>query len=457
MAASSPASNQPDTMNLKATAAPALASNLSPSVFLPLRFVSMGVTSLIAGVVLLALRPDILATYHFNQYAISATHLIVLGFITSIVMGAMYQLVPVALETQLHSEPLARWQFVTHAVGVSGLVWTMWFWKLPWMIGFGGAVALDFALFVYNVTRTLQRVPRWNSIATGIASALAWLAWTGIAGVFVAASKLWTFTPFHPLAQAHAHAHAGVIGFFLMMLVSVSYKLVPMFTLSEIQSETRVRWSIRFLNLTLAALFLTMLLQSRWKLTAALLLGGALAVYGWEMMVILRARKRRVIDWGLRYYLTALALLVPLGILGVVLSWPGLPATLLTTQLENVYGFVAVIGVVTFTILGFLYKIVPFLVWYHAYSPSVGRHKVPSLGDLYSTPLQVAGYWLFSAGLVVTSTGAALSQARTVQLGCVILLASLGVFATNMAAILSHFFRPRLAPLNLPSIAVKRV
>ena len=35
----------------------------------------------------------------------------------------------------------------------------------------------------------------------------------------------------------HAHAHLGVVGVFILMIVTVSYKLVPMFTLGELQSE----------------------------------------------------------------------------------------------------------------------------------------------------------------------------------------------------------------------------
>ena len=76
----------------------------APSVTLPLRFMVTGMLALFTGVSLLLLRPEMLATYHYNQYVIATTHLFVLGWICTIVMGAMYQLVPVALETKLYSE-----------------------------------------------------------------------------------------------------------------------------------------------------------------------------------------------------------------------------------------------------------------------------------------------------------------------------------------------------------------
>ncbi len=84
-----------------------IATPNAPSIGVPLRFVLIGMTALIAGVLWLVMRPDILATYHYNQYVVAVMHLFTLSFICSIVMGAMYQLVPVALETRLYSEKLA--------------------------------------------------------------------------------------------------------------------------------------------------------------------------------------------------------------------------------------------------------------------------------------------------------------------------------------------------------------
>ena len=417
---------------------------------LPLRFVLTGISSLIAGIIFLIVRPDILATYHYNQYVIAVTHLFTLGWLASIVMGAMYQLVPVALETKLHNEKMARWQFVFHFIGGVGMVWMFWIWDMTQVGHFGSIMALSIGLFVYNIARTLKKIPRWNVIAAAIASALFWLSWTAAMGLYVAASKCWNFTPFDTVAQMHAHAHLGGVGFFLMMLMGVSYKLVPMFCLSDLQSPRRAAWSIGLLNFGLLGLFLAVLFSSRLKLAFAAMVILALAFYGWEIFAILRARKRRVLDWGLKYFLTAIGLLIPLSLLALVLCWPGLPATIFTTQLENVYGFLALIGVLTFAILGMLYKIVPFLVWYSSYSKEIGRNKVPALSELYSPRVQAIGYWISLAAIAGLSCATALSSERAVQWSGIALAASVLLFALNMGKILSHLVRPKIEPLFSP-------
>ncbi len=91
-------------------------------------------------------------------------------------MGAMYQLVPVALETKLYSERLARWQFVFHVVGFVGMVWMFRVWNMKQVGHFGSVLAVGVGLFVYNMARTLWRVPKWNVTATAVGAALAWIS-----------------------------------------------------------------------------------------------------------------------------------------------------------------------------------------------------------------------------------------------------------------------------------------
>jgi len=444
----------------------------APSIKLPLAFILTGLAALFIGVAWLIARPMILATYHYNQFVIAATHLFVLGWICSVVMGAMYQLVPVALETKLHSERLAKIHLAFHVVGFIGMVWMFHEWNMKQVGHFGCVLATGVGLFVYNIARTLRRVPRWNITATAVTAALFWLSLTVAAGLFIAIAKCsyesteglaaaagvrtlvsglrsaaGFMSRFDALSAMHAHAHLGGVGLFTMLIVGVSYKLIPMFTLSEIQSKRRAALSVALLNLGLAGSFVTILLRSPWKLAFALVAVAALAIYAVELAAILRARKRRALDWGIKSFLTAIALFFPLSVLAVVLSWPGLPLNPLTGQLENLYGFLGLIGVVTFAIIGMLYKIIPFLVWFGTYSKQIGRAQVPALADLYSEKLQIAGYVAFLSGLATTGVAIVLANQLFVRAGCIVLAASFLTLALNAAMMLKHFLRPQLKPL----------
>jgi len=232
-----------------------------------------------------------------------------------------------------------------------------------------------------------------------------------------------------------------------MLIVGISYKLVPMFTLSDIQSQRRAWASVTLLNVGLLGAFVAILLRHPIKFAFALVVVAGLACYGLEMIAILRARKRRPLDWGLKSFLTAISLLAPLSVLALVLAWPGLPLNTLTGRLENVYGFLGLAGVISFAIIGMFYKIIPFLVWYGSYSTQIGLRKVPSLADLYSPGLQAAGYWTYVAGLAATTIAIMLGNAAAVTCACAVLALSLATLALNVAKILGHLVRPRIEPL----------
>ncbi len=437
-------------------ATPSLAGRQAAAVRLPLCFVLTGVLSLLVSAGVLPAQPDLLAMYHYTPHLIAVTHLFVLGFICSIVMGAMYQLVPVTLETRIFSERLVKFQFAAHVIGFVGMVWAFWNSNLALVGVFGLVLTLGVGLFVFNLACTLAKVKRWNTIKFGVTSALFWLSATVAAGLFVTASKFRACSAFQPLAAMHAHAHLGVVGVFVMMLVTVSYKLVPMFTLSELQSERRAWCSEAAINIGLAGVFITVLFQEPFKPLFALVTISGFLLYGWELFAILRARNRRVLDWGMKYFLTAIGLLLPLSILALALTWSGLPANAVTMQLESVYGLLGMFGLVGLAILGMLYKIVPFLVWFHSYGRHIGRAKTPALADMYSVPLQIAGYWSFLAGLAALSVATAWSHTAGIRWGGGLLALSLVVFALNMGKIFAHFVRPKVEPFAKKSNPVAK-
>lgn len=444
----------------------------APAVGLPLRFLGTGLLALAVLPVLLCMRPEILSTYHYNQYVVAATHLTVLGWLGSVVFGALYQLVPVVLETRLYSERLARWHFLCHLIGFAGMVWMFWEWNLKQVGHFGSVLALGVALGIYNLLRTLGRAPRRSWITFAVASALFWLGATLTVGLGIAAAKctyesaarLSPASPLGALVHAleatatylkrfdqmglmHAHAHLGVVGAYVVLLLGVSCKLVPMFALSPAPHAGRVWASLLLLNLAGFGSFFTILHRSDAKLIFTLLGVAGLGLYGWELFRLLRQRRRPVLDVPLRYFLTGLVWLGATCGLAVFLSWPGLTLTPRVGQVENLYGVWALLGALSFCLLGMLYKILPFLVWYRRYGPWIGRQRVPALHELYGSGLLRAAYGLHGLALLVLSAATWWGHASSVRYGAVLLGAAVVSHLVNAGRILSHLWRSVPSPV----------
>src|SRR5262249_13064402 len=102
-------------------------------------------------------------------------------------------------------------------------------------------------------------------------------------------------------------------------------------------------------------------------------------------------------------------------------------------------------------LIGMLYKIIPFLVWFGTYSKKVGFAKVLTLADLYSERLQMAGYFAFLSGLAAMSFGIVAANGNAIRIGGVLLAGSLGTLLLNVARMIAHFVRSKIEPLAAPS------
>lgn len=411
---------------------------LKPASLLPLAFIGAGLAALLAACGIIITRPEVLTTYHYNQHVIATTHLVVLGWLLSVVMGAMYQLVPVALETRLHNERMARWQFWFHLAGFSGMVLFFWRWDMKQVGHFGSIFGTGVALFVYNIARTVRKAPKRTPVSLGVSSTLFWLSLTMIAGLYLAASKCWSFSPFDSIAAMHAHAHLGIVGIFLVLVVGVAYRLAPMFTISEIQNQKRASASIWLLNAGLATALLAILGVPWLKPIAGLALVAGIGLFAMELAAILRARRRAALDFSLKSFLGGIAFLAPTAVLGAVLSWPTLPLTGLTAQLENLYGFLAIFGFLTFVVVAMLHKIVPFLVWHRAYASQLGKRKVPSLEQMFSHTAQKISFWTAWTGILGAGAAIMLQNNLLLQICFSLALAGFGATTVNLLRVLQH-------------------
>ncbi|HEU5395048.1 MAG TPA: hypothetical protein VFV36_09600, partial [Candidatus Methylomirabilis sp.] len=184
-------------------------------------------------------------------------------------------------------------------------------------------------------------------------------------------------------------------------------------------------------------------------------LGGlAAALFGLQVTRTLRSCRRRNPDWGIRYALTAVGYLMLAALLGVALAAGVVRDDALAARLGFAYGFLGLGGWVSVMIMGMMYKIVPFLVWYLAYSDRLGLGRVPGLADLYSVRAQRWGYWLLNTGILGTAAALAWGEPASLRTATGLLAAAVLIFVLNMAGVFRHLIRPVVVPI--PSVGGRR-
>ncbi|MDI3270628.1 MAG: hypothetical protein QJR00_07960 [Bacillota bacterium] len=325
-----------------------------------------------------------------SPWTLAAVHLITIGWLTLLMLGALGQFLPVITATSPRGHGLYLAGLILILLGLlgmetgflslgSGALWL----PLGGLAVFAG-ITLDLATLV---------PPLWHTrplpfAAKFLVGALAGLFLTLGLGIALALGLVWpslyTALGLGRLFTAGllAHLTGGLGAWFTLTAVGVSYKLLAMFSLAP---EERGTLGKAVLYLTTGGLALVLLgalvsllagLEAYhlvWLGWAVAALGGVL--YLLDMYFLFRQRKRRVLELNSVFAIFALAMMATSGaalLLGRMF-FPPLAAAALYLFL---FGWLSGLG------LSQLYKIVPFLTWVERYGKRLGKGPVPRVQDL---------------------------------------------------------------------------
>lgn len=394
----------------------AIATDRSPGFSLPLRHFLMGIASIFLALLGVTLFGGELTHATWTPHLLALTHLLALGGILAVIMGACYQLVPVVLLARIWSEPLGKGTFWVYLAGTLAMVSGFWSWQTQ-LLGLGAALVLvGIAAFLCNVAVSLLKAS-WSKVGAFLIVALAMLVAAGAVGglrvLGYAAPGLAV-----PLFNAMvAHAHLAAFGCATLLIFGISYQLVPMFAVAH--SHDRLAWPVLGLG-TLGVLAVAggSLAQSAApvKLGATLMVASSL-LWGHDVWRMYQGRTRKQLDVGLAIAYSSLLYLAGACVLGLLLAWGAAPPIGPAERLMAAYGVVSLGGWITLSILGWFFKIMPFLAWYHRYSALVGKKKVPLVKDIYDERLGWVSFGCFHASIIILALSLLAGQGLGVQLG----------------------------------------
>ncbi len=432
----------PPSRPLERPRGPAAGITLVAGGLLQLAFISAGLGAFAVASLTLALNPGVLLLPVIHPHVIALAHLWLPGFLLSVCVGSIYQLMPVVLGTPLMIKNVGAWtHLVLHLFGAtllaSGFVLGHYI-----IVGIGGTLVAGGAVILFTGTwRTFLNSQRRDAIAWSLPLSVTWLAATTLSGVVFAANRHAPFLPIPVVELLRAHAHAGLGGFFLTLLQSTTFQLIPMFTMAEIKRPRYVVAGLVLTQLGLIALTSgSAMRQSAMTVAGAVLIMFAVGASGIALVATLRSRRRRVLDPGVRAFAAGAILIALTAVGGLALEAFPLHALPNATA---IYGVTLIGGALSAMILGMVCKIVPFLVWMRVYGPRAGRQPVPLATSLGSRRLE--HYWLalHGAAIGVITLALGISSPVTLVLGTSLLAVSTLAFLGSVTRVLAHLWRPQ--------------
>lgn len=393
-----------------------------------------------AGVLVATSKQEALAGINV-PHTLAATHALVLGWLTTTMMGVLYQMGPVVIGGELWSQRLARAQCGLHVVAVGTFVVALERWDTAVMAAAGSGVALSLALFVVNAAAALIRAKKWSLARFAVTLSFAFLVATATLGLTYALAVHNAWFPI-TMGRLSAHAHLGLLGWLALTLMGLSYQLVPMFNIASNRHVTRGYVILAATGAAIAAFAAVIAFDppAAVRLLLAVLVAAGPAAWAIDLALLLRSRSKASIDIQGRATFVSLAFLgAAIAVsLGAALGTPLTPDTEPARWLLA-YGALGMLGWMGTALAGNSFKVLPFLLWYHRYRPLVGKAPVPVVSDIYSERAAIG---------VLGALGATAAVAAVAALaGNLLLLRAAGVLLTgtgvaHLAGML-HMFLPK--------------
>jgi hypothetical protein len=397
---------------------PAGALAATGALLLPGEHFAAAICFLFAGAIgLVVVAPDVAAGLYTSPRVAAVTHLFTLGWLTTTIFGALYQLLPVALGAPVRSTRLGHVAFAAYVPGVTLLVTGIATGRLAMHHTGIGLVGAGILLVVGNVGASLPAARARDVTWSAVAIALTALASTLALGVVLLHDIHAPFLAEARLRVLAAHVHVALVGWALVMIVGMSHRLLPMFLLAH-RADTR--WTRRALALLGAGVALFAVGAGRgigpvaWA--GAALLEGGVVCFLVQARAFFGARLRPRLDVGLRFAATGLVFLAVSALLGPLALLAGAEHP----RLGTAYVLVGLLGAIVLFVVGFFYKIVPFLAWIARFRGRMGKEKVPTVAELYSARVATAQLVVMTAGVTVLGAGTLAGHAHCVRAGAVL-------------------------------------
>lgn len=382
--------------------------------------------------------------HYFQPHILAITHLMALGWGTMIILGASHQLVPVLIEGKLYSDKLAYASFVLAGIGIPLLVYGFYAFNMHSPAKWGGRfILLSIIAYLINLGVSMSHSKKENIHALFVFTSVLWLFLTGALGLALVYNFTFNMFPHDSLHYLPLHVHAGVIGWFLMLIIGVGSRLIPMFLISKYTNTKLLKWIFVLIN---GALISYILIFYFIKITEVILLPWLMLFAGIALFIFycysaFRHRIRRQVDEPMKVSLLAVMLIIiPLILLLIAI----VTATLYSQEniaLSLSYGFLIFFGWITAIILGMTFKTLPFIVWNKVYHKRSGTGKTPNPKDLFSNTAFKVMSVSYIAGLLLFVTGSLMIQLLLIQCGAVLILTAASLYVFNVLKVVTH--KPR--------------
>lgn len=348
-----------------------LSLNTIPPISIPLRFFLTAPLFGILAALLFIYHGPLIWSSRWTPDALALTHLLTLGFMLMVMIGALYQFIPVMLGELIPGGQsrvtVIHLLLITGVVALtSGFVSGL---NILYWLAFA-ALGLSLSLFALSLSSLLISKLKGHLIVFLIRVLFFVLLVTIGLGLLMLFSYASPESGIVYRYYTNTHALWGLIGWVVVLIMAVSSQVIPMFFVTPEFSRVYLKSLSLLIISTLAAFYLAT--DSVYFYPLSIVLSAELSFFVFYTLFLISRRKRKIADVTISFFRLSLAALL----LVVFLWWlaelyPELSSSVagsaifaqFAVRADLAIGLLLIYGFAISAIIGMLQKIVPFLIY----------------------------------------------------------------------------------------------
>jgi len=369
-----------------------LSVDQAPPISAPVRFyISAPLFAIVAGFLIFFSDSNTL----MNRYALDSiiiTHTLTIGFLGFIMLGSLTQMLPVLAGAVIPRVSLMA--KISHTLLMLGSIFMLFGLNYENTILDSLAIFLlgtGFFIIISSVVMGILTVKNFNATVKAMATSLVFATFTIIMGIFLLYSYVDVNLIEYRNIIANIHSVWGVFGFAGILIIGVTFQVLPMFYVAPKFKQFCKKRVVILISLGLLIWFFTSVYFEEYSIIGKAWIALFFWAFATTVWIKLGRRRRPISDVTVWYWRSASIFLT----LGSFL-W------IFDEYFKHEYIVIVAIllggGFILSIMIGMLYKIIPFLVWFHL--NGMGYMSIPTMNEMIDKKLSKIQFILFISSLV---------------------------------------------------------
>jgi len=369
-----------------------LSSDQAPPISAPLRFfLTAPLFGILAGILIFLGDADNLSS-RYSLESIAITHAITIGFVSFVMLGALTQMLPVLAGISIARVGLvAKLSHLALSSGTIFMIYGLMQNVASLMLISSILLTIGFLIMILSMLVAFRNVKNITASVRAIFISLVFALIVVLMGAQLLSSYgISKLASFH-FILANIHSVWAIFGFAGVLIIGVSFHILPMFYVAPRFKQFCKKRVVWLITIGLILWLVLNIFFDLYTVVAKIWIATFFWAFSTTVWKKLSARRRPISDVTVWYWRVA-TVFMTLG----TFSW-----AINDFYDEKYIVMVSILiggGFILSIMLGMLYKIVPFLVWFHLNAK--GYMSIPNMNEMINKNLAKSQFLLFMISLI---------------------------------------------------------